>query len=92
MATPQDGTGSQSSPCPFINLNDARCSDHFTLGRIEQAFGVCLDRHRACATYHHMRWERDESSTPALPAAVQHVHLTLHGQQHPIGDGLQATG
>jgi len=47
----------ESTSCPFIDLNDPRCDRHFTLSRIEDAFGLCLGNYHNCPTYHRLTVE-----------------------------------
>lgn len=62
--------------CPFIDDNDSRCASHFTLTRLSDAFGDCLDGYRGCATY----WRLVRENPNRL------ITLTAHGKP------LQPTG
>ena len=45
--------------CPFIDTNDPRCARRFTLGRIEQAFRVCLQEgHSQCVVHQQLAGQR----------------------------------
>ena len=64
--------------CPFIDLNDTRCSTHFTLGRLDEAFDLCLNhQHRSCPTYH--RLQRERHGTVNIQEESRPVALTLNG-------------
>jgi len=56
--------------CPFLNRADERCSTHFRLDRLEQAFGHCFDRYHACDVYCELLRERRSRRT-AASAALQ---------------------
>lgn len=60
--------------CPFLNRSDVRCSSHFSLDHLEDAFEDCFGDYRACPTYAEMLRERtDRRRATAL--------LTFHGTQ-----------
>jgi len=40
--------------CPFIDLDDERCNDHFTLGHLSQAFGACFGNYESCPNYYRL--------------------------------------
>ena len=48
----------ESTCCPFINRDDPRCAELFTLARMEEAFGLCFGDFRACRTYQELRRRR----------------------------------
>lgn len=75
------------SPCPFIELNDTRCAARFTLGRIEQAFGVCLNQHDTCAIYFRLRREQSDATNNPRTRG-EPVGLTLGGRPCTGGDEL----
>ena len=62
-----------TSACPFIDLNDQRCDCRFTLGRLSDVFGLCLDGYRRCATYPRLAHEHREllSKTTTHAPALQ---------------------
>lgn len=62
--------------CPFIDADDARCASHFTLKRLSEAFGDCLDGYYGCTTY----WRLARENPQRL------ISLTAHGKP------LQPTG
>ncbi|MDX1682394.1 MAG: hypothetical protein R3336_04670 [Phycisphaeraceae bacterium] len=55
--------------CPYINLDDARCARHFTLGRLERAFSVCVGAYRECPIHDEIR--------------EQQARLTIRGRTVP---------
>lgn len=82
---------SRNRPCPFINLNDTRCAAHFTLGRIEQAFGVCFNHHQTCAIYYRLQQEQsDPEQNPETGG--ERVGLTRGGRPCTGVNELRATG
>lgn len=46
--------------CPFLNRADGRCSDYFSLDRLDHAFGFCFGEYRECRMYREMLLERQE--------------------------------
>ena len=68
-------TESEPLVCPFIDLNDSRCAKHFSLTRMDEAFEVCLRRHRRCVTYHQILRERDGERQPTVIIGA----ITLEG-------------
>jgi hypothetical protein len=44
--------------CPFLNRADSRCSNHFSLDRLNHAFDHCFDRYKSCPTYLELLVER----------------------------------
>lgn len=65
MGPDRDGGQTRHGLCPFLDLNDSRCAAHFTLGRIQEMFGTCVNRYHACATYHRLCREQARSE-PSL--------------------------
>ena len=53
VTTPERG-----QHCPFLNRADDRCSTHFRLDRLDEAFDHCFDRYPACAVYQQLLLER----------------------------------
>ena len=72
---------SESTVCPFLDHDDARCASHFSLGRISEAFDTCVNRHLGCPTYY--RLLREQTLV---------TNLTLHGQSFAAQRELRATG
>lgn len=83
MARLRGGDRSTDCSCPFIDLNDTRCSIHFTLGRLDEAFDLCLNHHhRSCPTY--SRLQRERHGTISAPTQLgRRVILTLNGGSPP---------
>jgi hypothetical protein len=44
--------------CPFLNRADWRCSDHFKLDGLRQAYSFCFDRYKKCPLYLQLLIER----------------------------------
>ncbi len=44
--------------CPFLNRNDARCAERFTVGHMQHAFRYCFEHYKACPTYLELLVER----------------------------------
>jgi len=55
--------------CPFIELPDPRCARRLSLGRLCEAFKLCVNCPTACPVYHELRW-RYVSEQRAPVAAV----------------------
>ena len=58
-------------PCPFVELDDCRCSAKLSLQRLDQAFNYCFGGYLRCPTYQQLRWERQTLSL-ANPTAKTH--------------------
>jgi hypothetical protein len=67
-ASNEDG-GMSDHPdhCPFLNRSDARCSEHFSLNHLDDAFDDCFDRYQSCTVYRELLKERRDRR-----AAVSH--------------------
>jgi hypothetical protein len=63
--------------CPFLNRSDVRCSSHFSLDRLEDAFEDCFGDYKACPMYAEMLRERTDRRRAT--AAV----TPFHGGSHP---------
>lgn len=37
--------------CPFLELLDSRCSEHFRVNNLADAFSHCFGRHQGCPIY-----------------------------------------
>ena len=46
--------------CPFLNRSDVRCSSHFSLDHLEEAFGHCFGDYKACPMYAELLRERTD--------------------------------
>ncbi len=57
-----------SSCCPFIDRDDSRCASKFKLGRLHNAFGICMNEYQRCATYHQILRESEARHT--IPIAI----------------------
>jgi hypothetical protein len=68
------------SHCPFLNRTDERCSTHFRLDHLRQAFDHCFDRYHACPVYRELLVERRLRRTAA--SAVLQVRSAM-----AAGDG-----
>lgn len=44
--------------CPFLNREDARCAECFTVNHMDHAFAYCFDRYKACPMYLELLVER----------------------------------
>lgn len=55
--------------CPFLNRSDARCSAHFSLNHLDDAFDHCFDRYQSCAVYRELFKERRERRAAASHGA-----------------------
>jgi hypothetical protein len=69
------------SACPFLDLDDERCASHFSLGRLSEAFDICVNRHLGCPTYYRLLREHNLVT-----------HLTLHGRTVFAAAGRSAAG
>ncbi len=69
--------------CPFMNHNDPRCARQFSLGRLGEAFRVCVNGYEQC-TIHQRMQDEHARRTPAV---------RYEGQTIQPGDsGLRRTG
>lgn len=46
--------------CPFLNRSDSRCSSHFSLDHLSDAFEQCMDAYQSCPVYLELLAERRE--------------------------------
>ena len=44
--------------CPFLNRADHRCSDFFSIERLQHAFEHCFHAYRSCGVYQELLIER----------------------------------
>jgi hypothetical protein len=72
--------------CPFLNREDTRCSNHFSLDKLDHAFHHCFGAYSACPTYHEMLSERRYrqecerelvGSHNGVPQTVVYANLTI---------------
>ena len=47
-----------SAHCPFLNRSDERCSEFFSLDRLQHAFKFCFDHYTSCPVYNEQLAER----------------------------------
>jgi hypothetical protein len=73
--------------CPFLNRADSRCSYHFSLERLNHAFGYCFDQYQQCPAYLEMLVERrlrrmigSFTDTGRSDESTPLVQITLHGR------------
>lgn len=57
-------TACDSLGCPFMDAGDARCARHFSLGRLSEAFSLCLNGYHTCETYYQLRTEHGVNDEP----------------------------
>jgi DNA-binding GntR family transcriptional regulator len=67
---------SNQSHCPFLNREDARCANHFSLDRLDHAFHHCFGSYSACPTYHEMLTERRYRQECERNIGASHSGLT----------------
>ena len=77
----------QGMHCPFLNRADARCSDNFSIERLDHAFGYCFGQYRGCRVYLELLVERRVRRTTGrvdLPdqgdGNSSLIQVTLHGR------------
>ena len=44
--------------CPFLNRSDARCSQNFSLDRLNNTYDYCFGQYAACSVYLELLVER----------------------------------
>jgi len=44
--------------CPFLNRQDARCTQHLSLGALGHAYEHCFDQYAGCTVYYDLVVER----------------------------------
>ena len=49
----------EPTACPFMDLDDHRCASRFSLSRLNEAFGICMNRYLACPTYYRLLREHN---------------------------------
>ena len=62
------------SVCPYLNRDDPRCAAHLRLGRLGQAFDLCLSRPGACAIHQQIRRDR-------RPLEPTRINITIQGRR-----------
>jgi hypothetical protein len=73
--------------CPFTNRQDARCSAHFAVNRLQHAFDFCFGDYGACPSYQQLLSER----TASLTIKGRHVAAKLANLE-PSNDKARAPG
>jgi len=59
--------------CPHIDRNDSRCGHRFTLGRLDQAFSVCMGGYHGCPIYQRIT---NELQHPDIEITIPRPALT----------------
>lgn len=65
--------------CPFLNRSDARCSSHFSLDHLSDAFEQCMDAYQSCPVYLELLAERRQRRGQAA-LAMRGGHPGTHQQ------------
>jgi hypothetical protein len=60
-------------PCPFIDAEDSRCAERFSLDHLHHAFKFCFGRFKACPTYLSLQVEARVEQMRAGPGATEKV-------------------
>jgi hypothetical protein len=55
--------------CPFINRADKRCSAHFSIDALEQAFAHCFGDYLSCA--HHAQLNDEQAMREGIEGEVE---------------------
>jgi hypothetical protein len=73
--------------CPFLNRTDERCSDFFSIERLDHAFGFCFGEYRQCKVYLEMLVERRVRRLTGRVETAERgdansplIQVTLHGR------------
>ena len=84
-------TGQPGHHCPFLNRADARCSENFSLERLDHAYEYCFHRYQTCAIYHELLVERQVKRISAYTSlTISHSHAQ-HRSDHagiPVVSGV----
>lgn len=86
-AAGDEGVPVEPGGCPHIDRNDLRCGHRFSLGRIDQAFRVCLDAFHGCPIFHRINGEAcGRASGPIDRASLSSgiIALTIHDNALPL--------
>jgi hypothetical protein len=73
-------TFEQGRHCPFLEQADARCSAHFRLDQVRQAFKFCFGRPTTCPLYLQLRVEARVAS---MNGVATEVDLERDGHANP---------
>jgi hypothetical protein len=68
----QENESSDAGLCRFIDSQDRRCSNRFSLGRLGEVFSLCVNNHDACSVYQQI-WEEENSVCAQLTIAGEPV-------------------
>ncbi len=71
-----DHESRHESHCPFLNRADYRCSNHFSLDKLDRAFDHCFGEYQACGTYIEMLNERRGRQPSEGHLVASHAGLT----------------
>lgn len=89
----------QGRHCPFLNRNDSRCAQHFSVNRLKQAFDHCFSDYATCSTYRELLSERSGRAAEhghAEPAATRSdsrvIVLTIRGRHAETFQQLRHCG
>jgi hypothetical protein len=69
--------------CPFIDRDDHRCSQRFTLSHLDEAFTYCMHRYRQCPVYQRLMQENDTTRLAQPAAAGPTPEPTETPELHP---------
>ena len=65
--------------CPFLNRNEARCAEHFSVNRLQHAFDHCFNEYSNCPSYQAMLNERNDRAGAEV-SGTRVVTLTIRGR------------
>lgn len=72
---PPPPAGPCEGSCPFIDRDDPRCAQRFSIRQLDQVFSLCLNDPHACGVYQQLAWEQRPGDTqPPIPT------LTVNGE------------
>ena len=57
--------------CPFLNRADHRCSDFFSIERLQHAFEHCFHAYQSCEVYRELLVERQARRTEAAAGGAR---------------------
>ena len=70
--------------CPFLNRADERCSGHFNLDGLEQAFAHCFGDFESCPHHGELSRERAAEQARVEDADGRYSHCNSSVSQSPI--------
>lgn len=68
----------ERSTFPHVDRNDSRCAHRFSLGRLEQAFCVCLSAFHGCPMFHRINSEVRAATATLDCHSNPLIQLTTH--------------